>query len=131
MVTPYDIIPVVPYADIRAAHDFLVDVLGFASGGVDGDGAGVVVHAEVRAGDRRIWLHAVNDDLGTPRATGAQTGGIVVHVDDVDAHFRRARAAGAEILREPTDQEYGLRDYGVGDPEGHSWWIATPLGPVA
>ena len=54
-----DIIPVVPYEDIRAAHDFLVDVLGFGSGGVIEDGDGNVVHGEVRAGGRRIWLHAL------------------------------------------------------------------------
>src|SRR4051794_36173555 len=85
-----DIIAVVPYEDIRAGHDFLVDVLGFASAGVVEDGAGAVVHAEVRAGERRIWLHAAAGGLTTPRKAGAATGGIVVHVADVDAHFRHA-----------------------------------------
>jgi uncharacterized glyoxalase superfamily protein PhnB len=121
-----DVIPVVPYEDIRAGHDFLVDALGFSSAGVDEDPAGNVVHAEVRAGDRRIWLHAVSGGLTTPRAAGSASGGIVVHVDDVDAHFERAKARGAKILREPTDQDYGQREYGVKDPEGHSWYIATP-----
>ena len=48
-------------------------------------------------------------------------------VDDVDAHFAHAKAAGATILSEPTDQDYGQREYGVKDPEGHSWWMATPF----
>ena len=122
-----DVIPVVPYEDIRAAHDFLVDALGFSSGGVAEDSAGNVVHAEVRAGDRRIWLHEASGGLTTPRASGSASGGIVVHVEDVDAHFEYAKARGAEILREPTDEDYGQREYGAKDPEGHSWYIATPI----
>jgi uncharacterized glyoxalase superfamily protein PhnB len=122
-----DLIPVVPYEDIRAGHDFLVDVLGFESAGIIEDGGGNVVHGEVRAGDRRVWLHAAAGGLTTPRASSTQTGGIVVHVADVDAHFARVKAAGADITREPTDEDYGQREYGVRDPEGHSWYIATPF----
>src|SRR5262245_3786346 len=97
-----DIIPVVPYADIRAGHDHLVDVLGFTSAGIE-EHDGQVVHAEVRAGDRRIWLHAISGGLTSPQAAGAATGGIVVHVADVDAHFAAAKAKGAKIVREPDD----------------------------
>lgn len=50
-----------------------------------------------------------------------------MHIGDVDAHYERTRAAGARIDSEPTDQAYGLREYGVRDPEGHRWWFATPL----
>jgi len=122
-----DIIPVVPYEDIRAAHDFLVETLGFASGGVVEDGDGAVVHGEVRVGERRIWLHAAAGGLTTPRLAGSASAGVVVHVADVDAHFAHAKAQGATILREPTDEDYGQREYGVQDPEGHSWYIATPF----
>jgi uncharacterized glyoxalase superfamily protein PhnB len=122
-----DLIPVVPYGDIRAGHDFLVDVLGFESAGLVEDGDGNVVHGEVRVGGRRIWLHAEAGGLTSPRSSDAQTGGIVVHVADVDAHFARVKAAGADITREPTDEDYGQREYGVRDPEGHSWYIATPF----
>jgi uncharacterized glyoxalase superfamily protein PhnB len=121
-----DVIPVVPYADIAAGHDFLVDVLGFTSGGLERDGDGTVVHGEVVAGDRRIWLHAAAGGLATPEQAKARTGGLVVHVADVDAHFAHAKANGATILREPTDEDYGQREYGVRDPEGHDWYIATP-----
>jgi len=123
-----DIIPVVPYGDIRAGHDFLVGVLGFDSGGLVEDGEGRVVHGEVRVGERRIWLHEATSGLTTPKASGSASGGIVVHVPDVDAHFAHAKSKGADILREPTDEDYGQREYGVRDPEGHSWYIATPTG---
>jgi uncharacterized glyoxalase superfamily protein PhnB len=121
-----DTIPVVPYQDIRAGHDFLVDALGFESAGVE-EMSGEVVHAEVRAGDRRIWLHAAASGLTTPRAAGAMTGGVVVLVADVDAHFAMAKAKGATIRREPEDQPYGQREYDVEDPEGHHWYFATPM----
>jgi uncharacterized glyoxalase superfamily protein PhnB len=121
-----DLIPVVPYDDIRAAHDFLVDVVGLTSAGVIEDGDGNVVHAEVLAGGRRIWLHAVAGGLTNPRRAEAATGGLVIHVADVDAHFERANAKGATILRQPTDEDYGQREYGLEDPEGHPWYIATP-----
>ena len=50
-----------------------------------------------------------------------------VYVDDVDAHFERAKAAGAEIVKEPTDEEYGDRRYDALDPEGQFWSFSTPL----
>jgi uncharacterized glyoxalase superfamily protein PhnB len=126
-----DLIPVLPYADIRRGHDFLVDVLGLASGGVVEDGDGHVIHAEVRAGERRIWLHEATGGLQSPAGAGSRTSGIVVHVADVDAHYARVRSAGAEILRAPTDEDYGQREYGVRDPEGHDWYVATPTATPA
>ena len=125
-----DAIPVLPYSDIRAAHDFLVDVVGLDSGGLV-EHEGSVVHGEVRAGDRRFWLHEAAGGLSTPAAANTRTGGIVLHVPDVDAHFARAKAAGATILREPTDEDYGQREYGLRDPEGHDWFIATPFASPA
>ncbi len=55
------------------------------------------------------------------------TVGLYVHVDDVDAHFERAKAAGAEIEGPPEDKPYGDRVYGALDPEGHQWWFAQAL----
>jgi uncharacterized glyoxalase superfamily protein PhnB len=125
------VIPVLIYEDIEAAHDHLVRVFGFSSDGVERTPDGTVVHAEVRLGPARIWLHRVTDDLASPRTLTHLNAGLVVHVDDVDAHFARARAAGATIDREPEDQPYGQREYGARDLEGHHWWFATPTAPPA
>ena len=46
-------------------------------------------------------------------------------VDDVDAHYRRAKAAGAEIMYEPRDTYYGSREYGARDFEGNAWSFGT------
>jgi uncharacterized glyoxalase superfamily protein PhnB len=123
------VIPVLVYEDIQAAHDFLVGTFGFTSGGLHRLDDGTVVHAEVRNGDAAIWLHAVTaeHEMASPREAAAAHGGVEVIVPDVDAHFARARAAGARIDREPTDQSYGLREYGARDPENHRWWFSSPL----
>lgn len=127
------VIPLLVYEDIEAAHDFLVRAFGFEPGGVERDPHGNVVHGEVRWADSVIWLHRVTEehDLASPRSTGPATGGLVVHVDDVDAHFARARDAGAAIDSEPRDQPYGQREYGARDLEGHRWWFATPITDTA
>jgi uncharacterized glyoxalase superfamily protein PhnB len=118
-------IPLLVYEDIPAAHDFLVKAFGFASGGVMRNAEGQAVHGEVRIGDMPVWLHRVAPEHGLAPTTAGS--GLVVFVDDVDAHFRLATAAGAHTDSEPIDQPYGQRDYGARDLEGHRWWFASPL----
>ena len=91
------VIPVLIYEDIEAGHDYLVRVFGFTSDGVERTPDGTVVHGEVRLGDARIWLHRETGDLASPKNLTQLNGGMVVHVDDVDAHFARSRDAGAVI----------------------------------
>jgi uncharacterized glyoxalase superfamily protein PhnB len=132
MATIERVTPVLVYADIAAAHDFLVGAFGFAAGGVDRDAEGRAVHGAVRAGGVEIWLHRVVDDLGlaSPGALSQASAGMVVQVDDIDAHCERARARGAVIESEPRDMPYGQREYAARDPEGHRWWFAAPLPAV-
>ena len=121
------IIPVLTYQDIQAAHDFLVQAFSFDSGGVHRTPEGNAVHGEVRAGDSTVWLHRILDEqhLDSPLRRDVANSGLVVYVDDVDAHYQQARSAGARIDSEPVDQPYGQREYGARDPEGHRWWFAT------
>ena len=128
-ITQTAVIPVLVYEDIEAAHDFLVGTFGFTSGGLHRAEDGTVIHGEVRLGNAAIWLHAVTEEhqMATPRGAAQSHGGLVVIVDDVDAHYARSQAAGAHIDGAPTDQPYGLREYGVRDPENHRWWFSTPL----
>jgi uncharacterized glyoxalase superfamily protein PhnB len=123
------VIPVLVYEDIEAAHDFLVGTFGFTSGGLYRTDEGTVVHAEVRAGEFPIWLHRVTaeHEMASPKGVAGSHGGLEVIVPDVDEHFAKTKAAGAFIEREPTDQEYGLREYGARDPENHRWWFSSPL----
>lgn len=123
------VIPVLVYRDIAAVHDHLVTVFGLEPGGVDRDGEGRAVHGEVRQGGQVIWLHRVSAEHGvdSPASLPAVNGGVVVMVDDADAHYERVRAAGARIDYEPADMPYGLREYGARDPEGGHWSFAAPL----
>jgi len=123
------IVPILTYQDISAAHDFLCQAFGFVSGGVHRTPEGTAVHGEVRAGEAAVWLHRVTSEhqLESPLAADTANSGLFVYVDDVDAHYRRARAAGARIDSEPVNQPYGQREYGARDPEGHRWWFGTPL----
>jgi len=123
------IIPVLVCQDIAAEHDFLVEALGFSSGGIHRTEDGQVVHGEVSIGDFVIWLHRVVDEfkLASPRSIPFASSGLFVYVADVDAHYERARARGARLDSEPKDMPYGQREYGLTDPEGHRWWFATPL----
>jgi uncharacterized glyoxalase superfamily protein PhnB len=118
------IVPLLVYRDIRGAHDFLVEAFGFESGGVESNADGHPMHAEVRAGAAAIWLHRVTEEHGLAPARAASSG-LVVYVDDVDAHYARAKACGAHIDAEPRDMPYGQREYGARDTEGHRWWFAT------
>ena len=115
--------------DIAAMHDYLVRVYGLGAGTVERDEDGRAIHGEVRAGDGVIWLHRVSPDfkLASPRMLGAATACTAVVVDDVDAHHAHAVAEGASIAYPPTDQPYGMREYGTHDPEGHLWSFMTPL----
>jgi uncharacterized glyoxalase superfamily protein PhnB len=128
-MTGTTVIPILVYEDIEAAHDFLVGAFGFTSGGLHRADDGTVVHGEVRAGECPIWLHRVTaeHEMASPKGATASHGGLSVIVPDVNAHFAHAKAAGARIDSEPSDQDYGLREYGVRDPEDHRWWFSSPL----
>ena len=123
------ITPVLVYEDIESGRDFLVSAFGLQAGRIDRDDAGQVVHGEVHIGSEVIWLHRVTAEhgLASPRSQEAASGGLAITVEDVDAHYERARAAGATVDRAPVDQPYGRREYGARDCEGHRWWFGTPL----
>jgi PhnB protein len=120
------IAPYLLYEDGVAAIDFLTKAFGFEEVMRMEEG-GVVNHAELRLGDDSIMLGDPGEDYAGPNKAGHRTALVHVYVDDVDTHFERAKAAGAEIVMEPTDQEYGDRRYDAKDPEGQLWSFAMTL----
>jgi MerR family transcriptional regulator, thiopeptide resistance regulator len=116
-------IQILVYADLEAAHDYLVRVFGLGAGELTRDGDGKVVHGELQAGDGVVWLHPEAEAFGlaSPRTAGVATSSVAVMVDDVDAHYRHAKAEGAPIEYEPVDQPYGYREYSARDSEGGLW----------
>lgn len=117
------IIPVLRYRDATRAVDWLQAAFDLSIGDVVREEQGEVTHAEMQYGSGWIMFGPVDQqsEWDTPPASA----GIYVVVDDVDAHYRRAKAAGAEIMYEPRDTYYGSREYGARDFEGNAWSFGT------
>jgi Uncharacterized protein conserved in bacteria len=90
---------------------------------------GKIGHAEIRVGDSIIMLADEHPDMGyrSPHAVGGTTVSIMLYIDDVDAVFARAIAAGAKVMRPVQDQFYGDRSGTLEDPFGHMWALATHI----
>ncbi|MEA2166792.1 MAG: hypothetical protein QOF76_92 [Solirubrobacteraceae bacterium] len=127
---PPTIAPYLLYEDCDAALDFLSRAFGFEESLRYTGPEGYVSHAEMTVGDGVIYMGDPGGDYRNPANLGARTQMVCVSVDDVDAAFERAKAAGAEITEEPADQEYGERRFGARDPEGHAWSISQPIRDV-
>jgi uncharacterized glyoxalase superfamily protein PhnB len=128
--TTATVIPALQYQDARKAIEFLCRAFGFEQKAVyEGEG-GTIAHAELTLGNGMVMLGSVKGtDYGRllvrPQAAGGVTMSVYCIIEDADAHFARAKAAGAEITREPVTQDYGGRDYTCKDPEGHVWTFGT------
>lgn len=125
-VTPY-----VLYASCEEALGWLARAFGFEEVLRYTGEQGHVNHAEMKVGDGHIYMGNPGEGYRNPKQLGQDTVGLYVMVDDVDEHYERAKAAGAEILRAPEDQEYGERRYDAVDPEGHRWYFAQRIANVA
>ena len=121
------IYPALSYRDAAAAIDWLGRAFGFeqimAAPGPDG----AIAHAELRLGDGIIMLGTAQPERGwrSPRDLPGSNQTLYVYLPDPDAHCARARAAGATIVREPNDTDYGSREYAATDLEGHEWSFGT------
>ena len=119
------VIPVLAYDDVQQATAWLCAAFGFEE--------------RLRIGEHRAQLVVgdsaviVNKRRAQPDGAATSVGGheIMVRVADVDAHFQRAQAHGAQILQSPTDFPYGERQYSVADPGGHVWTFSQTIANVA
>ncbi len=132
--------PALYYEDPARAIDWLCKAFGFEVRlKVEGDDDGIL-HSELVFGDgvimvggtkkepRALWGHR-----RSPREIGGgNTQNMMIYVEDVEAHCKRARAAGAKIVSEPQTTDYGEeywadRGYEAEDHEGHRWWFYQRL----
>jgi PhnB protein len=90
---------------------------------------GVVYHAEIRFGDSLMMLADEFPEMGarSPKSIGGTPVGFNLYVQDVDAVFAQAIAAGATVERPLQDQFYGDRSGSLLDPFGHKWTVATHI----
>jgi uncharacterized glyoxalase superfamily protein PhnB len=120
------VIPVLTYPDVREA----VAWLGAAFGSVERVRIGEDHRAQLRFGDGAVIVADVGHDRRPPRP-GEVTHTVMVRVEDVLAHCERAREHGARITMEPTDFEFGERQYTAEDLAGHRWTFSETLADVA
>ncbi|MGH3772619.1 MAG: VOC family protein [Pseudonocardiaceae bacterium] len=121
--------PALVYANAPAAIRFLVEVFGFVETlVVPGEGGREIAHAELRWPDGGgVMLGSTSDDSEFGRLKPGVTS-IYVVTDTPDALFKRATAAGAEVVRSLKDEDYGSRGFTVRDPEGTQWTFGTYRG---
>jgi uncharacterized glyoxalase superfamily protein PhnB len=123
------IFPILRYNDARGAIRWLCATFGFIELFSVPESGQFVRHAQLKLGTNVIMLGSVRPDerLASPQALGAATQGLCVYVNDLDAHFERARSAGVGITSPPQDTDFGSRQYHVLDLEGHPWTFGTYL----
>ena len=134
------VIPMLSYEDCDAAAAWLVIAFGFTEHERYADDDGRVTHVTLSLGEGVVMIGWPGADYESPKhhsetCTAAArwldvpyvVDGVWASVEDVDAHFERAREAGARILSEPQDQEFGERHYRAEDLEGHRWMFSQPL----
>jgi uncharacterized glyoxalase superfamily protein PhnB len=124
------VIPYLAYADAAKAIAFLCDAFGFEERFRYPMPDGTVGHAELVLGPSSLMLATASESFGfaSPRDLPLLHAQVYCRVPDVDAHFARARDAGATIVAEPSDQ-HGSRMYRALDPEGHRWIFAAEEPP--
>ena len=117
------ILPYLNYADPKAAIAFIVDAFGFEQGLLLEMPDGSIGHCELQRDGETIMLAGefAEGGLSSPKSLGGVHASVVVYVDDINAHYEHAKAAGAQIVQEPIDQFYGDRTYRALDPEGVGW----------
>jgi len=119
------IVPVLIYPDVRAAVAFLTTAFGFQERVRIGEDH----RSQLNYGDGGLIVGDVRHDRQPPQP-GVVTHQVMVRVEDARAHCEHARAHGARILMEPTDFEYGERQYHAEDPFGHQWTFSETLADV-
>lgn len=125
------LIPSMRYRDAHAAIEWLCKAFGFEKQAVYEDESGRVMHAQLTYGNGMLMLSDTkDDDFGKRMAQpdeiqGRETQVVSVTVTDCKAHYERAKAAGAEIIDDYAEKEYGGAGYGCRDPQGHLWWFGT------
>ncbi len=117
------VFPYLAYEDATAAVEWLCRVFGFERVDVQTIPDGRIVHAALSLQGGQIMLASLFDGGGyrSPKGLDALPSHLLIHVDDVEAHFRDAKAAGANILYGPKEQPWGGRLYEATDLEGHRW----------
>lgn len=123
-----NIFPALRYSHADAARAWLTEAFGTEERDVYRDGDGRIRHAELKLGDGLIMFGCCDEGGflgGSSPDSRAGTISLYIAVSDPDALYARATCAGAEVVRELTDTDYGSREFSVRDLEGNLWSFGT------
>ncbi len=112
------VLPHLTYEDLSAAISWLTATFGFVEHFRYGD---PIQGAQMHLGDAWIMVHGAGEGSASPRTAGVRTQSLTIFVEDVDAHFQKAKAAGAAMVEELHETVYGEFQFAADDPEGHRW----------
>ena len=119
-----DVYPALTYRDVRAALEWLETAFGLEPTLPGDDGAEEIHHAALAHGNGMVLVESERPEDLHGSHTGL--GWVYVAVDDPDAHYERAKAAGVDVLNEPHDALGGTqRGYSACDLEGNLWSFGT------
>ncbi len=126
-------IPFLFYNDPGAALDWLAKAFGLETRMTMPGPEGQIMHAEMQLKDAVIMMGPPSDEQGSksPADLPGVNQSLYLYVDDVNAHYQQAKAAGARIMSEPEDMFWGDRMYYAQDCEGHHWNFAQHVKDVA
>ena len=125
------VVPTMPYRNTTAMVDWLCDALGFQKQVIVKGEDEKIKHAELAFGESMIMVVGVQDSpfeklvVHPDQVGGVETQTCYLIVADVEAHFARAKAKGAEIIFAVRVENHGGRGYACRDPEGHMWMFGT------
>ena len=119
------VIPVLIYPDVRQAVEWLCQTFGFEERLQIGENH----RAQLQVGDGAVIVGDVRSDRRPPHQ-GEVTHQVMVRVEDARAHCEHAQECGARIIMEPTDFEFGERQYMAEDLAGHQWVFTETLADV-
>ncbi|MGH9743831.1 MAG: VOC family protein [Candidatus Acidiferrum sp.] len=125
------VLPHVAYQDLAGAIAWLSKAFGFREHYHYGE---PISGAQVHLGNAWMMLESAHARRTSPAKLGYGTQSLTVFIDDVEAHYQRAKAAGAKIVEEPHETVYGEFQYAAKDLEGHHWLFsrhAKDLSPDA
>lgn len=115
------VLPHPVYQNVAEAIAWLTNTFGFTEYYRYGEPSGPVNGAQMHLGDAWIMLQQEREHRGSPARVGYGTQSLTIFVEDVEAHFQRAKAAGAKIVEELHETGYGELQYGAEDLDGHHW----------
>lgn len=124
------VVPILVYEDVAAALEFLTRAFGFKER-LRAEYGGSITHAQMDVGECSIMIGKQGGPFRAPPDPSTVSQYATVHVENVDAHFANAKAAGATILKEPQDMPFGVRQYTVKDIAGHWWTFSENVRDVA